>query len=74
VRRAASELWLLARILLRLVAAAIVLQQAFAAASHGGAWYALALLLAILGLFFLVTTVGTLCVWAKELVGGGRHS
>ncbi len=73
MRRAASEAWLLARILLRLVAAAIVLWQAFAAAAKGGAWYALACLLAIFGLFFLVTTAGVLWLWATELFRGRRH-
>jgi hypothetical protein len=55
-----AETWLLARILLRLVAAGIVAWQGVAAASRGGAWYLLAIPLLLLAAFFAVTTVGIL--------------
>jgi hypothetical protein len=74
VRTVVAEAWLLARILLRLVAAGIVAWQGAAAASRGGAWYLLAIPLFLLAAFIAVTTVAILVMWARELRGVGEHS
>ena len=74
VRTAAAEAWVLARILLRLVAAGIVAWQGVAAASRGGAWYLLAIPLFLLAAFFVVTTAAILWVWGRELRSVGGHS
>jgi hypothetical protein len=56
------------------VAAAIIAWQGVAAASRGGAWYALAILLFGLALFFAVTTVAILWAWGSELGSVRGHS
>jgi hypothetical protein len=70
VRRALSEAWLLARILLRFAAVAVLVVVMAAAVSHGGWWYLLLIPLAPVALFQLVISSGMLWLWAKEL----RHA
>jgi hypothetical protein len=74
VRHRGASAWLLVRILLRFVAAGVVAWQGVAAASRGGAWYALAILLLALALFFAVTIAAILWIWAKESAAAKGHS
>jgi hypothetical protein len=68
------EAWLLARILFRFVAVAILAWQGVAAASRGGAWWAFAIPSLAFALFFAVMTVAILWAWASELGGVRGHS
>ena len=74
MRRAVSEAWLLARILLRFAAVAVLVSLMAAAVSHGGWWYLLLIPLATLALFQLVLGSGMLWLWAKELRHAVEHS
>ena len=65
---------MLARVLLRFVVVAFVAWQGVAAASRGGVWYALAIPMLALSLFYAVMTVGILWVWGKDLRGVRGHS
>jgi hypothetical protein len=73
VRGLEAEAWLLARSLLRFVAAVVLAWQGVAAAARGGAWYFLAIPFFLLGAFVVVTTVAILWVWGRELRGVEGH-
>jgi hypothetical protein len=74
VRTAIAEGWVLARILLRFVVAGILAWQGVAAASRGGAWYALAVALLVFAVFYAAMTVGVLWVWGRDLGRAEGHS
>jgi hypothetical protein len=70
MKHAASEAWVLARILLRFVAVGVLIWVAAVSVSRGGAWYVLAIPVGLLALFQLVLSSAILWTWAVGLRSG----